>query len=76
MRLALRLTAAAVLAASTLAAHADTFQYKIINFGDTVVFDESAILQGDTTISSFISFYQLLSHFSRNRPHFGFLCRW
>ncbi len=55
MRLVIRLFAAAVIAASTLAAHADTFQYKIINFGDTVVFDESAILQGDTTISSFIS---------------------
>ncbi len=57
MRLAIRLFAAAVIAASTLAAHADTFQYKIINFGDTVVFDESALQQGDTTIyaPSFIS---------------------
>ncbi len=65
MRLTVRLlTAAAVLSASTLAAHADTYQYTINlsagitgSSGDTVVFDESALLQVDTTIyaSSFIS---------------------
>jgi hypothetical protein len=48
---------AAILATSTLAAHADTFQYQIVMAGDTVVFDESSLLQVDTTIaaSNFIS---------------------
>ncbi len=59
MRLAVPMFAAAVLAVSTLAAHADTFQYTIVGeatpFVYTVVFDEPTLLQGDTTISSFIS---------------------
>jgi PEP-CTERM motif len=53
MRLPLRiLTAVSVLAISTLAAHADTFQYSILLQGDTVVFNEPSILQTDTIINS------------------------
>ncbi len=59
MRLTVRLlTAAVVLAASTLAAHADTYQYTITISGpnpgspaDTVVFDESTLLQQPTEIA-------------------------
>ncbi len=59
MRLAVRLFAAAVLVTSTLAARADTYQYMIVGELNpsvyTVVFDEPALLQGDATITSFIS---------------------
>jgi hypothetical protein len=52
MPLSARLFAVAVLAASTLAAHADTFQYVVDDNGISATFDEASILTTETTIQS------------------------
>jgi hypothetical protein len=55
MRLSARLLSAAaptILAASTLAAHADTFQYVVDDNGISATFDEASILTTGTTIQS------------------------